>query len=303
MDLRAATIAGVLLLLASPTLAQEVPDESGSAATSEGTAPEPENASAVREARQHYEAANAHFEARNFRSAIEEFQLAARLVPSADLWFNIARSHEEVGELDEAVAHFRLYLRDRVDPPDRVAVEQRIERLESQIEAAAAARQQAPTTGTLRIAAGEGATLRLDGEAIGTSPLASSLELEPGRHELEVERDGYIPFRSVVSIEAGLSTAAYVDLQPATQYRAVRGRRLWTWIVGGLAVAGAGAAIGLGAVARSRRSEDLGEARDFARYSDIALGSALALGVGAVILYFIEGRAVDTERYEGVAAP
>ena len=41
------------------------------------------------------------------------------------------------------------------------------------------------------------------------------------------------------------------------------------------------------------------DARDFARYSDIALGSGIVLGVGSITLYFVEGRAISTERLSG----
>lgn len=260
----------------------------------------PENRSAVDQAREHYRSGMTHFDAHDYRGAIAEFHLAARLVPSADLWFNIARAHEEVGELLPAVEHYQLYLRDRVDPPDREAVEARIASLQQRADEARLAAERAPTTGTLRLSSNlEGALVRLDGRDIGRSPLTEPMELSPGRHELALELDGYLPFRSTVRLEAGLTTAAYADLQPATGYRAVRGRRLWTWIAGGLAVAGGGAAIGLGVHAAGLRDENLTDARRWARYSDIALGSAVVMALTSVILYFVEGRAVETERFEG----
>lgn len=260
----------------------------------------PEDRSAVDQAREHYRTGMTRFDAHDYRSAIAEFHLAARLVPSADLWFNIARAHEEVGELLQAVEHYQFYLRDRVDPPDRQAVEARIASLQQRAEEARAALERAPTTGTLRLSSNlDGALVRLDGQDIGRSPLTDPMELSPGRHELALELDGYLPFRSTVRLEAGLTTAAYADLQPATRYRAVRGRRLWTWIAGGLAVAGAGATIGLGVHAAGLRDENLGDARRWARYSDIALGSAVVMALTSVILYFVEGRAVETERFEG----
>ncbi|MFT5430963.1 MAG: tetratricopeptide (TPR) repeat protein [Myxococcota bacterium] len=260
----------------------------------------PEDRSAVDQAREHYRTGMSRFDAHDYRSAIAEFHLAARLVPSADLWFNIARAHEEMGELAPAVEHYQLYLRDRVDPPDRQAIQARIASLQRRAEEAREAAERAPTTGTLRLSSNlEGARILLDGQEIGHSPLTAPMELSPGRHELALEHDGYLPFRSTVRLEAGLTTAAYADLQPATGYRAVRGRRIWTWITGGLAVAGGAAAIGVGAHARGLRDENLGDARRWARYSDIALGSAVVMALTSVILYFVEGRAIETERFEG----
>ena len=292
----AAAVVSCCLWLGPRAHAQEI-DAEQAAGESENS---PEDRSAVDRAREHYRSGMSRFDAHDYRTAIAEFHLAARLVPSADLWFNIARAHEEVGEQLLAVEHYQLYLRDRVDPPDREAVEARIASLQQRADEARAAAEHAPTTGTLRLSANlEGARVFLDGREIGVSPLTDPMELSPGRHELALERDGYLPFRSTVRLEAGLTTAAYADLQPATGYRAVRGRRLWTWIAGGLAVAGGGAAIGLGVHARGFQDENRVEARRWARYSDIALGSAVVMALTSVILYFVEGRAIETERFEG----
>lgn len=250
------------------------------------------------EARAHFTAGMTHFEAREFRPAIHEFELAAALVPSADLWFNIARAHEELNEYADAVEYYQRYLRDRVDPPDAEAVRATIERLQERAEAARLANERRPTTGTLRLRTSQaGAQIRLDGRDSGTSPMDAPVTLDPGAHRFELTREGYVPFRAQVDVSAGVTSAAYAQLAPETRYRAVRGRRLFTWIVGGLAVASAGLSVGLGARAQSFESDgDHDRAVDWARGSDYALGGAMALGVGALILYFVEGRSVGTER-------
>ena len=130
---------------------------------------------------------------------------------------------------------------------------------------------------------------------VGTSPLTDELTLEPGAHSLLVRREGYLPFRSQLGIEAGLRTAAYVDLQPETRYRAIAGDRIFSWIALGLAAASAGVSIGLGVEASSRQSSDLQSAREWGSYSDAALGAAIGLGALGLVLWFVEGRAVGTE--------
>lgn len=249
------------------------------------------------------------YSARQFRRAIEAFTLAAGLVPSADLWFNIARSHEELDEHDRAIEFYERYLRDRVDPPDREAVEARIVTLRERAEAARLARRNLPTTGTVRISANqEDAQVQVDGEQVGRTPVAEALELTPGRHALTLEAPGHIPFRSSVRVEAGVTTGAYADLTPRTEYRSIRGRRVVTWIAAGLAAGGVATAVGFGVRARSFRDDAFAsppgpmqdgltrDARDRARYSDIATGITLGLALTAVVLYFIEGRAIGTER-------
>ncbi len=129
-------------MLAVPALAQaqgapqQVPTGQGQASGNGENAPGPSGASTdashtetsvtqsaatARKAQQHFEQGLHQFEAHHFREAIEEFELAANLVPSADLWFNIARAHEELNEYDEAIQYYQRYLRDRVDPPDSAA--------------------------------------------------------------------------------------------------------------------------------------------------------------------------------------
>ena len=70
--------------------------------------------------------------------------------------------------------------------------------------------------------------------------------------------------------------------------------------LGGLGVAALGTSVGFGVVASGQQSDGrLARARDTATVSDVFLGSSLALLVGATLLYFVEGRAVGTERVSG----
>ncbi len=299
------------VLPASVARAQEGPAPDGPPAAQAGSE-QPENIEAAREARVHFQTGMEHFDARRFRPAIREFQLAAQLVPSADLWFNIARAHEELSEHEQAVEYYRRYLRDRVDPPDRERVEQHIGNLEERAEAARRARRHAPTTGTLRIRSSvEGSLVSVDGRELGRAPIAAPLSLPPGRHRLSVREEGYVPFESEVQVEAGVTTAAYADLEPATDYRAVRGGRLFTWITAGLGVVALGTSIYFGARAASLSGDAgdattmaeqeafLDDARGWAARSDYALGGAIVLGIGSVVLWFIEGSSVSTERVSG----
>jgi PEGA domain len=268
----------------------------------------PENVQATQDARQHFRAGMEHYQARRFREAIQAFALAAELVPSADLWFNIARSHEQLNEPALAAEYYQRYLRDRVDPPDREQIQAQITALLERAEADRAARRSRPTTGTLRVEASvAGSEVRVDDRSVGRSPIALPMSLTPGAHRVAVLREGYVPFRSEVQIEAGVPTSAYADQVRETAYRAIRGTRIWTWVVGGLAVVSLGAGIGVGIVASGKQSDgDLSGARNTATISDLLVAGSLVLAVAATLLYFVEGRAVGTERVvdgQPVAAP
>ncbi|MCB9591272.1 MAG: PEGA domain-containing protein [Sandaracinaceae bacterium] len=257
----------------------------------------PENLDATRQAREHFMAGIAHFREHQYREAIQSFELAARLVPSADLQYNIARAHEELSEYDLAIERYQAYLRDRVDPPDREQLEAHIVSLRERAEAERQRARSQPTTGTLRLTTNyDGSEVQLDGESTGASPWAGPRDVEAGRHALWVTREGYIPFRSEVSVERGVSTAAYADLAPETRYVAQRNDPIFSWIVWGLGVAALGVSIGLGVEAASQQASNLDNARTLAAFSDGMLGATIGLGVGGLILWFVEGRTVGTER-------
>lgn len=245
-------------------------------------------------AREAFEAGLEHFAERRFRDAIHSFLVAAELVPSADLWFNVARSHEELGEWESAGEFYQRYLRDRVDPPDAEQVQARIRNLQARAQEARAAQARAPTEGTLTIdVSADDTELELDENVLGQSPYEQMLVLEPGRHPLDAEREGYVPWRSAVTIEPGLRTVALVDLQPSTTYRPVFSERIFTWIAFGISAVALGTSIGLGVEAASRG--DRADAREWSAWSDVALGSALGFGALGFALWFLEGRAVGSE--------
>lgn len=305
----ASSIAAVLLFGPSLALGQPPAEQPGQPEAPGAGTEQPENIDATREARERFQAGLEHFEARRFREAIHEFELAGQLVPSADLWYNIARAHEEMSDYGRAVEYYRRYLRDRVDPPDRERVEAHIASLEERAEAERQALRQAPTTGTLRITSTvPGALVAVDERSLGETPVAAPLSLPPGRHRLSVRGEGYVPFESEVQVEAGVTTGAHADLRRATEYRSVSGGRLFTWITAGLAGASLIASIVFGikaagqeadardAMSMEEQLDMLSQAEDTASVSDLFLGGAVVFGVGSLILWFVEGSTIETER-------
>jgi tetratricopeptide (TPR) repeat protein len=233
-----------------------------------------------------------HYRALRFREAIHEFELSVAEMPSAEIWFDIARAHEQLAEYDLAIENYRRYLRDRVDAPDAQDVAHRIELLSSRLEAAGAAQQQRPRVpAALAIDATQsGALVLLDGRQLGIGPFDRIVEVAPGRHRLDVTRTGYMPFRAEVEVQAGALSAAYVEMHPLTQPHPTSAPRFWTWCALGASATALLSSGALGFEALQRRNDgDSGSARRWARASDAALGGALVLAVTATILYFAEG--------------
>jgi hypothetical protein len=265
------------------------------AATSEGAPAAATGERSQARARAHFATAMEHYRALRYREAIHEFRLSIAELPSADVWFNIGRAHEQLGEYALAIEHYRLYLRDRVDAPDAAEVEQSIARLESHRRASHALDRQAGSGGSLAIEASEpGTLLLLDGEKLGISPMERVLRVSSGRHRLEASRAGHMPFRADVEVQPGALSMAYVQLRPLAQ-RAPPAERLWTWIAAGASACALLTSGALGLIALDRR--DAGEWQDARRSavaSDVALGAGLGLAIGAALLYFVEARADES---------
>lgn len=307
----------VALVLPRSAAAQDASGTPGEAAPDESVAHL--DAETARRARTEFEAGVEHFRAGRYREAIHAFQVAASLTPSADISYNIARAYEEVGrrdgspaDFDEAIAYYRRYLSDRVDPPDRAEVEGHIAELEEHAASARAALVTRPTTGTLVVrSVHDGARVLVDDREVGTTPLEDDIELEPGRHLLAAELEGYVPFEAEVTIEPGMRTGSAIELSPATTHRSIHGEPIFAWVAFGLAGASLIGSVVIGAVAASDQSAALtpfdparlDAARGLGGWSDAALGAALGLATVGIVLFFAESAAVGTETSRGPEDP
>ncbi|MEK6607138.1 MAG: tetratricopeptide repeat protein [Myxococcota bacterium] len=86
-------------------------------------------------AKRNYQTGEAYYQRGEFEKALESFREAYRLVPTADLQFNIAKTCEGLGRWMEALEAYRTYLEGVPDAPDRKFVESRIAFLEKQVAA------------------------------------------------------------------------------------------------------------------------------------------------------------------------
>jgi tetratricopeptide (TPR) repeat protein len=250
----------------------------------------------VKEAREHFGAASAHYRAGRFREALREFELAERLVPSPELSFNIARAHEQLGEIEAAIDRYERYVAAPGDASDVATVQARIDALRASLDAKPA---RAPDTAALRIDADPGASIKLDGKDLGVAPLDRIVWVEPGEHVLEASLPGHAPYRAEIAAPPGAMVAGNVELVQHSKAPA-RGERvrsasartagsragLPVWIAGGASVASAVVSGAARVSSEASRSDgDLGGARSAETVAGVALASALTLGVLAAVLY------------------
>lgn len=81
-------------------------------------------------AKKHFELGAQLYKTSNYRQALVEFSKAYQLSKKPGLQFNIARCHEVMANLEEAVKYYRMYLAQVPRAPNRALVETRLANLE-----------------------------------------------------------------------------------------------------------------------------------------------------------------------------
>jgi tetratricopeptide (TPR) repeat protein len=84
-------------------------------------------------ARKHFELGNSYYQVSNYTRALEEFEKAYALEPLPGLIFNIARCHEVMGNLKQAIAKYKLFIEKSPSSAQRPTVELRIQNLETRL--------------------------------------------------------------------------------------------------------------------------------------------------------------------------
>jgi tetratricopeptide (TPR) repeat protein len=106
------------------TLSGDVPGaKSGKAISRSTTDPQ----TRLERAREKFLAGRKWYQKSNFSRALADFQEANRLVPSAELAYNIGQIYEQLGDWEQAIAYFKLYLsRSGDEATDSAEVEAKI---------------------------------------------------------------------------------------------------------------------------------------------------------------------------------
>jgi tetratricopeptide (TPR) repeat protein len=198
------------------------------------------------------------FSAGEYQKAVTAFMAADRLAPSAALSFNIALAYEKLADTSGSLRWYRDYLRRSPRAPNAATVQARVNELANKL-----------SRGGLQqltvISTPGGATVMIDGRAVGVTPFTGDLAL--GQHRLQLDLPGYRePGREIallanapqdlnVAMDATPTTNPSKPTNDAGPSALVRdGTRRFgiaPWLVAGGGVVGLGSALGFELARRS----------------------------------------------------
>ncbi len=139
------------------------------------------------EAEKHFEAGVSLQKVEDFEAAVSAFEASLRLYPTKSTLFNLANCLRATHRYAEALAALERLVREygeELEEPMRSAVEDQLAELVN-------------LTAQLVIEVDQdGATVRVDEQLVGHTPLGQPLRLSPGPHVVEVTLSGFQPARA-----------------------------------------------------------------------------------------------------------
>ena len=158
-----------------------------------------------KEAAGHYQRAVTLFKDGDLQAALSEFRTAYELAPSYEVLFNIALCERRLFNYARAMRTLDQYL---MEGGSRIAAERR-EAVSREREAI-----RALTAPVAVIVDGKPATIWVDGEKVGPTPLQDLLVLGIGKHKVRAEREGCTPDERTIEVRSG--QALSVQLAPSS---------------------------------------------------------------------------------------
>ena len=240
----------------------------------------------AQEARELFHKGQVAYQQGDYDTAIQSWTRAYDLDPRPLLQFNLAQAYERLGQIEQAVTSFEVYLRD-ADAEDLYQADARAR--------VAALRTRLENTGVVIKGGPRGARLTVDGQDWGVLPRPDHVPLKPGEHRIRAELKGYQPFTSVVVVTAGKQIEVPVemhkfaapieepsgpDVVPAIVVMSVGGAALIAGgVLGGIAFSQADSAV---------TESDADSAKTMALAADISLGVGLAAAATGLVWFIIE---------------
>lgn len=143
----------------------------------------------------------------NYSAALSEFKAAHAALPSWEVLFNIGLCQRRLFQYGQAISSFSRYLAEggaKVPKDRRAAVDQELQQI------------RALTAPVAVIVKGAPATVLVDGEPVGTTPLTEMVLLGPGKHVVRAEREGCSPDEKTIEVVSGVAQALELDPRSLT---------------------------------------------------------------------------------------
>lgn len=148
----------------------------------------------------------------HLRDALRHFNEVYRLFPHPDVNYRVARIYDRLGEDEMAVQHYRHFLEEVPDDPERDEIEATIEELEEGM----ADDPSGVRFETFPI----GASVYVDDRAtvaVGETPL--DVHLPPGTHDIYIDKQGYEQVEKTVRVAEGHMDLEQLNLVEDTSER------------------------------------------------------------------------------------
>ena len=204
---------GCSLSSAAQAVAQARPSKPAAASEAKPDLGEPETVAKAR-AKLLFEKGVTAYRDGRFYDAVDIFLETNRLYPDPKLSYNVARSLEGLGNQPGALRYYREYLRRLPDAPDAREVDGHVHQLEQALSVKGL--QQLTVISTP-----EGATVKLDGQAVGVTPWTG--ESFAGKHRVVLEAAGYERLESVIELDPHRARDFGFDLSKAAVVSAANG--------------------------------------------------------------------------------
>ncbi len=138
-----------------------------------------------------------------YEKALRAYEEAYDRFPVAKIFFAIGSAELKLGRYLEAIRHFRQLLQEAESVSDE---------LRTQVEINIDEAKQYVAVLRFRVEP-DGAVITVDGEDVGLSPYEEPLFVAPGEHKIVVSAEGYAPFETSVTMEAGAESERTVELE------------------------------------------------------------------------------------------
>jgi len=143
-----------------------------------------------------------------FYDAVDIFIETNRLYPDPKLSFNVGKAFEGLGNQPGALRYYREYLRRLPEAPDAHEVESHVHQLEQAL-------SQKGLQQLTVLSSPDGATVKLDGQAVGITPWTG--ESFAGKHRIVLEAAGYRANESVIELDLHRARDFNIELGKAPE--------------------------------------------------------------------------------------